>query len=559
MRLLLFAWFFFAIPLVSKATPVPQSFCQIGDAGCRSSDPEPEVHAGPVVATNFSGVDIGAKVNNAIASCAGHCRVEIPAGNYTYSTTIVLPVHLGGGITLACDTQSTTLNYTGSGDAIRAFGAGDTEAGIVIEDCGLSGAKAGDGANGLHLRAFGQAVFQNLRILNFPGAGVLNEGANSVTFLNPDFEANCINIHNVGIALDGVGYSPNAIKVFGGIIGYAKQWGVFEDSAQAAIAFPNGGNVYEGVVFEANGTNGETSGNAFFQACDGCVISNSYLEFFPKDHIPYNVVIGDSSTNGIGGLDCAPQGVKIVNNHLLSDNATTAIFIINARMPVVDGNSEVGNVTNFLSEGGAVEFAYIGRNIALAATNFLTGPGITIVADDLDASQPTSTGLGFNSLTGYQQDLQIRTRQGGAENLIGINAAGNQIYSIDNSGVASFDGVKVQGAGLTFGNSEASLKTFGGNSLIAGTIVVSGAKAGTVNFATSYKNPPSCQITPQTEIGAARPSVSAAKSNAGNALLVASRRDSPRWWVSTTPSSVTANLSEPGDASFSYFCVGNPD
>ena len=86
--------------------------------------------------------------------------------------------------------------------------------------------------------------------------------------------------------------------------------GVFEDDSQAAAAFPNGGNVYDGVVFEANGTNGEISGNAFLQGCDGCVITNSYLEFYSTQNIPFNVVVGDSSTNGIGGLDSEPSRSK---------------------------------------------------------------------------------------------------------------------------------------------------------------------------------------------------------------------------------------------------------
>src|SRR6202044_3800430 len=147
-----------------------------------------EVKSTPLNATTFPGSDIGAKVNAAFASCNGRCKVEIPAGNYTYSTTINLPVQFSGGATLLCDSQSTTLNYIGSGDAISAFGLGDTESGLIVRDCSLSGNGSTGNTNGLHLRALGEAVFENIRIKNFPGAGVLNEGANSVTFLAPDIE-----------------------------------------------------------------------------------------------------------------------------------------------------------------------------------------------------------------------------------------------------------------------------------------------------------------------------------------------------------------------------------
>ena len=515
----------------------------------------------------FPGSDIGAKVNAAFASCNGQCKVEIPAGNYTYSTTINLPVQFNGGATLQCESRSTTLNYAGSGDAISAFGMGDTESGLIVRDCGLSGSSSTGNSNGLHLRAFGEAVFENIRIQHFPGAGVLNEGANSVTFLAPDLEVNSINIHNVGVVLDGVGYSTNSTKVFGGTIGYAKQWGVFEDFSQASLAFPNGGNVYDGVAFEGNGTDGQTSGNIFFQGCDGCVVSNSYLEFFAKNHIPYNIVVGDSSSNGIGGLDYAPQGVKIINNHLLSDNATTSIYLINARMPIIDGNSEVGNVVNFVNQSAAVQFCFIGRNIALAAANYLAGTGITPagISNNIDATEPTSTGLGFNSVTGFQQDLQIRTRQGGTNNLVGVNSTGAQIYAIDGNGMADFNGLKVEASGLTLNTPLAKINTVGGNNLVTGTIVVSNATSGTVTFVAPYTTPPSCQITPLGEIKSVAAhtafvrerDVSSLRTLPTPPVEILPPVSSARWWVSTTASGVTANLSAPGSVSFSYFCVGD--
>lgn len=544
--------------------------CAEGDAACSAGSFRLGIRPNALNATTFPGSDIGAKVNAAFASCGGACEVEIPAGNYTYSTTINIPVAIAGGVTLECDTESTILNYTGSGDAIAAFGTGVAESGIVVKSCGVQGNAATGNANGLHLRALSQASFDNLRIINFPGDGILNEGANSLTFVSPDVEGNFIDIHNVGVVINGIGYSSNAVKVFGGVIGYARQWGVFEDFSQAALAFPNGGNVYDGVVFEANGTNGQTSGNAFLQGCDGCVITNSYLEFFSKDHIPYNVIVGDSSTNGIGGLDSSPQGVKIVNNHLLSDNATTSIFLINGRLPIVDGNSEVGNVTNFIYEGAAVQYTYIGHNISLDATNNLAGPGVASNSPSagIDATVPTPNGVGFNSLTGDQQDLQIRTRQGGTDNLVGIGSAGNQLYAIDNTGVADFNGVKVDNAGLTLNTALARISTVGGNNLVTGKIVVSGATFGSVTFAAPYNTPPNCQLTPLEDINAA--SVSGASPRQVTPAMpgkipkpppprtgIVLLNGNPRWWVTTSPTAVTAHLSKPGSASFTYFCVGD--
>lgn len=553
---------------------ITQNVC--GDGNCSAAISRSGVRSNVLVATSFPGADIGAQINAAFASCGGRCKVVVPQGNYNYSTTIQLPVQTFAGATLECDSQSTVLNYTGSGDAMAALGSGETDIGLVVESCELSGSSATGSANGLHLRAFSVASFDHLRIFAFPGDGVLNEGANTVTFLSPDFSGNRNNIHDVGTSVNGRGFSANAVKVFGGLLAYAKKWGVFEDFSQAGIAFPNGGNLYDGVVFEANGTNGQISGSAFLQGCDSCVISNSYMEFITPQFVPYNVVVGDSSTDGIGGLDSSPQGVKIVNNHFLSKHATTSIFLINGLATIVEGNTEVALVTNFVNEDAAATNAYIANNIAIDATNYLAGAGAnnngSSSASGIDATSATATGVGFNSLTGDQQDLQIRTRQGGTENIQGINAVGSPIYSIDNNGVADFAGVKVESTGLTFNTASSRIGTIGGNNMVAGTITIINSTAGSVSFAAAYNTPPSCQISPLQNIvptQSAQPVAGAATQVPSNPRLggrlpvphggVIVLNGEPRWWVTTTTTAVTANLNQSGSASFSYFCVGDPN
>src|ERR1035437_1092491 len=212
-----------------------------------------------LIATNFPGSDIGAQVNASFASCGGNCSVSIPQGVYTYATTIQIPISSQGGPSLICDSLSTKLRYTGGGDAVAAFGFGDSQAGLVIRDCTLDGTLSQPGANGLHLRSFGGATIENIRIFGFSGDGILNAGANSITFIGPDIEANYINVHNVGVVVNGQGWSANSNKMYGGVIGYAEKWGVYEDSSEVSESYPNGGNVNDGVVFEANGTNNEMS------------------------------------------------------------------------------------------------------------------------------------------------------------------------------------------------------------------------------------------------------------------------------------------------------------
>lgn len=496
---------------------------------------------GQLLATNFPGSDIGAQINAAFASCPGGCSVFVPNGVYKYSTTINIPIGAGQGSgTLVCDSPSTTLRYTGSGDAIAALGTGQNEAGLTIRDCTLDGSLAQSGANGLHLRFFGSGLIENIRIFDFPANGVLNEGVNSLTFISPDIESSYVNIHNVGVMVNGTGASANANKIIGGVIGYAKKWGVFEDGSKADVAFPNGGNIYDGVVFEANGTNGQLSGNAYLQWCDGCTITNSYLEFFDDDHIPYNIIIGGTANDGISGLEASPQGVKIVNNHLLSDNAADSLLLLNGRMIIVDNNVDVGNPTNFVDMKASVAYQYIGHNLALAATNWVVnndpGPGSPGVGAGTDAASinaPTASGYAFNDLTGYTSDLSIVDRPNGATNLVGLDSNGNVIYQIYNNGIAKFPGLIVDNFGLTFNTPSSHIQTVGGNNMVTGVILVSNSASGVVQFGGSYNLPPNCSLTPVQDMG------------------------TNTFWVTTTPASVTVHTHRAFTGRFTYFCAGD--
>jgi hypothetical protein len=76
-------------------------------------------------ADQFTGADIGAKINAAFSSCTianKSCKVTLPPNAvYTYGTTIVVPFQglstQGTGYPIL-DCQGATLNYSGSGDAV---------------------------------------------------------------------------------------------------------------------------------------------------------------------------------------------------------------------------------------------------------------------------------------------------------------------------------------------------------------------------------------------------------------------------------------------------------
>jgi len=522
-----------ALLLIGPLT-LPPAKCQLANR------PTSRVEGSRLSATDFAGGDIGAQINAAFASCSGRCYVRVPQGVYTYTTSIRIPVASQGGATLECDSMSTRLSYAGSGDAMAALGVGESEPGILIKNCWLDGSLASPGTNGLHLRAIGGGLIENIRVLGFSGDGVLNEGVNSATFISPDIEANYINVHNVGVSVNGSGYSTNAVKIFGGILGYAKKWGVYEDSSQVAAAFPNGGNVYDGVNFEANGTNGEMSGNAFLQWCDGCVITNSYLEYFNDRHIPENVVIGGTDGDAVGGVTASPQGVKIVNNHLLSDNAVDSVLVLNGRMIIVEGNSEVGNPTNFVNMKGGVQWSFVGHNLALAATNPVVNAdtgnppqGLGMGTNVANSNQPTDVGYAFNALVGNTTDLGIRTRKGGTDNLVGLDSNGNLIYQIYSNGVGKFPGLVVDNSGLTFNTPASHILTVGGNNMLTGAIAMRNSLFATTKFGSSYNNPPNCTLTPRQDMRYIN------------------------WWVTTTTSSISVTTSARYTGNFSYICVGD--
>ncbi len=84
---------------------------------------------GAMNAAAFPGTRYRSEVNAAIAACSGNiagqqCEVRIPQGVFNHTTTI----NLTAGVVLRCSgPETTTLNYTGSGTAIRFRGIGSAD------------------------------------------------------------------------------------------------------------------------------------------------------------------------------------------------------------------------------------------------------------------------------------------------------------------------------------------------------------------------------------------------------------------------------------------------
>jgi hypothetical protein len=110
-----------------------------------------------VDASQFSGADIGAKVNAAFAACPGadNCKVVIPSGTYTFSTQITVPQYS----VLACNGSDVGLTYTGTGTAIALSSIGGE-----VHDCRID-MGSGAGSIGIDMSG-GSNLVENVTFYN---------------------------------------------------------------------------------------------------------------------------------------------------------------------------------------------------------------------------------------------------------------------------------------------------------------------------------------------------------------------------------------------------------
>lgn len=256
---------------------------------------------GSINAALFAGSDIGAKVNNAYASCsdAAPCHVFIPAGVYSYSTPILLPF-LNQGIQLTCD-RNAALTFTGALDAIKTHVAvnGGNNGGTLIDGgCVIAGTSAAN--SGLHISASAGVTVKDLTISGFTsGDGVWVDGANAVHISGMTFTGNKTNIHETGNMCNGsnqcqwnrnssgawvftslsgaTGFAPNAIHVTDSRINNGSQWGAVVEDIIGGSVSAGFNNSFDHNTFEGNGTGG-TGGAILLGFSTETNIDNNYFE-----------------------------------------------------------------------------------------------------------------------------------------------------------------------------------------------------------------------------------------------------------------------------------------
>ena len=421
---------------------------------------------GYVAAANFAGADVGAKIAAAIAvlpaaggivdargltgtlstgfTVPANVTVLLGAGTYTSSATVTLTLGSAGASgRVSGSGVETKYDYTGSGHAFEISGTGQTSTGVEVSNMVLQGTSSG--LSGLHLKAFNGGTFGGLQIYGFStGAGVLNEGANHVTFFAPDIYNNLYGIRNVGTTVSSTPYAANAVRVYGGTIRNNTGWGILEDGTGSGGGVgPNYNNVYNGVVLEFNGVNASTTtGNVFIQYGYSIKLVDCYLEYGGGIVPTQNVVIGDGTY--------APIGVVVRENAFLSSTATTTVSNVNGQSTSVMGNLETGAVTNFLLNGSAARGLTQLRNRAAAATNLFAGSDngadswifetTAYTGTQVNGMATTTTGLGINQIRGLNQDLVIRARSGGT-NIVTFDASdGTDRIIISDAGVVTIGG-----------------------------------------------------------------------------------------------------------------------
>ena len=284
----------------------------------------------------YSGSDIGAQINNAMGSGG---TVMIPDGTYSFSTTISVVTPTVSGLTVDCGSNHTTLNYTGSGDAVYVSSTSgpSPSALIVFRNCTFNGSGATSTANGVHVQNASGVVLENCIVENFKHYGVYDQGAIDSLYENVNALSNGVNLLNTPDASSGT--STNGMRWTGGSLQYATVTNYWEMPASA------GRDQLNIVQTTMELTASQNIPQAIVEACDSCTIRDSYIEYLGASSgaaFP-DVVIGNAS--GICGGTGTSQTVKhmrIENNYTIFPSGSNGYCVVNAQEVTFEDNNEQG-------------------------------------------------------------------------------------------------------------------------------------------------------------------------------------------------------------------------
>lgn len=387
-------------------------------------------------AAQFSGSDIGAKVNAAGASCSWNCTVEIPAGSYSDATTIDVPLNTYKTFTLACSAGA-NIHYTGSGYWLDTFetGADPSGAMVTIQGCDVAGTVSAKG--GIRVRPSNGVVIAGNILRQFTGgAPVVVAGANNLSVVRNTISYSLYGIetyptkclvsspHTCSPTQSGTvhTYAVNALRVQANEIASNREWGYFDDQS-LGTSEPSLNDVIENNVFEANGTAGSAYGGIQLSYGYGYVVENNYFESNPR-----NLVIGDGAHNVVGA--------NIEGNYFtVSRRTPDTIEMDGSVAAMIVGNSEYGAGSTCFSNAVMAGHTYYGPNIVRSAYPYCVSGSPGNVANDVIAN---GSGLIKTTTVNASRGYEVNGSQISSSNLSDgtsiLKYCGNSTFSNGTSG-----------------------------------------------------------------------------------------------------------------------------
>lgn len=280
---------------------------------------------GVLNATFYSGSDIHAQVNSAFAACSNNCVVFIPAGTYNaVTTTLTMPTVTGDNVVRLVADPSAIIHYTGTNNAIET----PQVTGGVAHLCAIQGGVwigTASAKNGIHINVINQMLIDTVKITGFTntasnmvGNGILDEGGNSITIMNP-----ALYFNTTGLAgTERTNFASISVHVFGGEISSNTGWGVRTFDAHVSATQENSW-LLEGTTIELNGSGG----------VDWAHNNSSHIK---NCHFEQNTQFSVQLNNGYNGT-----GNSVEGSFFIVQTSSTAIYVVNGKNTYINGNYEV--------------------------------------------------------------------------------------------------------------------------------------------------------------------------------------------------------------------------
>jgi hypothetical protein len=319
---------------------------------------------GVLNARQFPGPDIGAQVNAAFAACPDKvCTVFVPAGNYAYTTPIVIPPVQSP--TLEMDQQA-YLHYAGDG---RALSTSQQTGRVFIRGGHIIGNPTAK--IGIVLLPQTQGVFIDGTDVNHfsNGDGVLDIGTNVVKLTNMRISDNLFGLHLMGAPA----YASNNVTVSGCTIIFNKRWGIVFPAnwmglgGSRGVISPELGNAFINNDLEDNGRDPSGKYGAVLESLTyKSVYTGNYFE--GSLHQIQLGCMNEADPEyqrlyGVSGPTCGTTVSATIRDNYFTAGAAIEVELFAAIDTVIEGNGELGAHTDcFASITGEARNTYIANN-----------------------------------------------------------------------------------------------------------------------------------------------------------------------------------------------------